>query len=93
MDSRAAQLWGAARTLSMHAAGGRCKQCRPDGSCELYREADEALMEWESTHGRPYTVQAPRWESVSNLRLPTETPAGGPSPNLGPPAGPTPRRR
>lgn len=65
------QLWGAARTLAMHATGGRCGRCQPDGSCGLYRWADEALKAWEAAHGRRYTEQAPRWEHVRDLRLNT----------------------
>jgi hypothetical protein len=58
------ELWAAARVVSMHAAGGRCGRCQPDGQCRLYAWADVLLKRWEASWGRQYPHRAPSWESA-----------------------------
>lgn len=59
------QLWAAARTVAMHAAGTRCAHCQPDGSCRLYQWADTLLLTWESTRGQQYPRE-PAWRPASS---------------------------
>lgn len=47
--SEAAELWAATRVVEMHAPGGFCGQCEPDGSCRLLGWADARLRRWNLT--------------------------------------------
>lgn len=41
--SPAAVRWAALRVVAKHRAAQHCAQCRPDGSCDMYRWAAEEL--------------------------------------------------
>lgn len=64
MHSADAELWTAARTVEMHAAGEGCGQCQPDG-CRLHQWADARLRRWEQETGQAYPDAEPAWSSVA----------------------------
>jgi len=64
LSREAVELWGAARTVSMHVTGGTCASCEPEGQCLLYRWADLRLRQWEREHG-PFPDRAPAWHDVN----------------------------
>lgn len=70
MDSLDVELWSAARTVDMHAAGGGCAQCPTDGGeCRLYGWAAARLAVWEHEHGTRYPQgRAPDWSQVRPCR-------------------------
>jgi hypothetical protein len=47
-----AELWAAARVVTMHAGTAGCARCTPHG-CRLAGWADRRLRAWESTRRRP----------------------------------------
>jgi hypothetical protein len=79
MVTEAAELWAAVRVVEMHATGGTCGKCEPDGSCRLQGWADARLRRWETEHGHRYLPKelAPGWHTIGDLPLRSTLRRGG----------------
>jgi hypothetical protein len=69
MRKRDAELWAAARLVTMHAVKEGCGRCTPQG-CRLARWADQRLREWESSRRRSHVHLATRGGLVSEPTIP-----------------------